>query len=315
MPLKKYVAKMSSIQLKTRLLALLFVLFCQIVLATDQINFKSLSIDDGLSQSTVNCILQDKNGFMWFGTEDALNKYDGHEFTIFRPDPAKDFSISNNFINALAADSSGNIWIATNHGVNKFENSSQKFIHYKVSPEQNTLAHDVVKDILVVDENEIWMATDGGGLSAYSQGANLFKNYTFNEENPYSISSNNIKALAYTKEAGLWAIAVDGKLNHYSKEKDGFEVFKLSQNHESIVFCSIYISPDGMIWLGSLGHGLFRFDYFNNSFIAIDNTINAALKGAEINDIAADFEGNLWLASNGKGVFLYDVKKSTIKSF
>src|SRR5437899_1015692 len=100
-----------------------------------QIKFQHLKTDDGLSQSDVLCTFQDSRGFMWFGTEDGLNKYDGYNFTVYKNDPKKNNSLSNNYINDIAEDNSGDLWIATSDGgLNKYERKKDQFVHFKHDP-------------------------------------------------------------------------------------------------------------------------------------------------------------------------------------
>jgi ligand-binding sensor domain-containing protein len=82
--------------------------------------FNQLSIKDGLSEGTVRAITEDKRGFMWFGTEDGLNKYDGYKFTVYKPDIKDKYSISSKFIKCFFNDSKGNLWVGTKHGINIF---------------------------------------------------------------------------------------------------------------------------------------------------------------------------------------------------
>ena len=86
------------------------------------INFKHISLDQGLSQSSIFSIIQDSKGFMWFGTQDGLNKYDGYDFTVFKPDPDIPTSLSHNQISFLYEDRNGMIWIGTTGGgLNRFD--------------------------------------------------------------------------------------------------------------------------------------------------------------------------------------------------
>jgi len=93
--------------------------------------FKHLTVEDGLSHRSVNCAFQDSKGFLWFGTWEGLNKYDGYKFTVYRHDPEAPNSISDNGINDINEDSTGLIWIATNNGLNYYDRSTDKFTVYK----------------------------------------------------------------------------------------------------------------------------------------------------------------------------------------
>ena len=99
---------------------ILFPTMCPVVTAADEIKFQNLTIEDGLSQSSVFEILQDKRGLMWFGTWDGLNRYDGYRFTIYKYNEKNPYSLSNNEIRALYEDRKGELWIRTMEGLNWF---------------------------------------------------------------------------------------------------------------------------------------------------------------------------------------------------
>ncbi len=100
------------------------------------VKFDRITTDDGLSQGMVNSILQDRYGFMWFASNDGLNRYDGHHFTIYKNDPNDNNSIAENFIRFLFEDSKGRIWIATaGNGLDLFDRITETFIHFKYSTE------------------------------------------------------------------------------------------------------------------------------------------------------------------------------------
>jgi len=95
------------------------------------LKFEHLNSDQGLSQNNITCILQDSRGFMWFGTPEGLNKYDGYTFTVYRNDRANKSSLSSNFITDIIEDTKGNLWIATSGGgLNKFQRETEKFTRY-----------------------------------------------------------------------------------------------------------------------------------------------------------------------------------------
>src|SRR6267143_2142901 len=121
--LGRYIVSAITIQL------LLFSFSIRLLTAQDyQKEFEHISIEQGLSQAHVNCILQDKFGFMWFGTQDGLNKYDGYSFRTYRHYASDSTSISDNYITAVAEDASGSIWIGTQSGLNKYDEARDAFI-------------------------------------------------------------------------------------------------------------------------------------------------------------------------------------------
>ena len=102
-----------------------------------KLNFKHISIEQGLSNSTIETIYQDKRGFIWFGTRDGLNRYDGNQISIFRYNSKDSNSISDNYIKYIYEDSKQQIWIGTINGLNKFDPTNNKFTRYKLPPANN----------------------------------------------------------------------------------------------------------------------------------------------------------------------------------
>jgi len=108
--------------------------------------FTHLTTEDGLSQSTINDILQDSRGFLWFGTDDGLNRYDGYTFEVYKNIPGDQTSISSNIITGLIEDFESNIWIATNGGgLNKFDRRTERFERYRHNRNNsNSLSNDFI---------------------------------------------------------------------------------------------------------------------------------------------------------------------------
>ena len=121
---------------KTRILCLilLFSFSRNSIAQNESLRFEQIGIDEGLSNETVTTIFQDSKGFMWFGTMDGLNKYDGYSFTKYQFDPFDPNSLSQNFIYTILEDKLGSIWIGTYEGLCRFDRSTEKFIRYKPSP-------------------------------------------------------------------------------------------------------------------------------------------------------------------------------------
>ena len=170
--------------------------YSQHVLAQPKFIFDRLSINDGLSQSSVKCIVQDKKGFMWFGTEDGLNKYDGYEFTIYKNNPADSNSISDNNITSLQVDKSGTLWIATfNGGLNTFDPVKEEFKYIEYDPAGRKPGKDIILSMLSDHEGNIWIGTYRKGLIKYNPHENKSQRFISNPDDSTSISSNNIFSL------------------------------------------------------------------------------------------------------------------------
>jgi two-component system sensor histidine kinase ChiS len=157
------------------------ILFCLLLLpgvrGEAQINMQKsdfLSIDDGLSQSTVHSIVQDSEGYMWFGTEDGLNRYDGYRFTIFRHDPRDSTSLSDNFIKSLSVGKTGTLWVGTKKGLSVWDKENELFIHFpKIDSALGLLESKECNVILEDTYGLLWIGTPGGLLQFDTKSGNI----------------------------------------------------------------------------------------------------------------------------------------------
>ena len=135
----------------------------------DAIDFDRISIEEGLSQSTVYSIIQDHKGFLWFGTDDGLNRYDGYSFKVFMHIPGEESTISNNRVIALLEDSQNRLWVGTiGGGLNKYDWRTDQFIAYKNVPSNpNSLSNDRIMAICEDPSGKIWVGTADGGLNLF----------------------------------------------------------------------------------------------------------------------------------------------------
>lgn len=130
----------------------------------ENIRFEHLGTDQGLSQSNVICILQDHRGFMWFGTRDGLNKYDGYNFTVYKNDAHDRKSLTNNFIKTLFEDKSGDIWIGTiGGGLSRFDCQKNVFTNFQNDPKNpNSISDNLVNSVVEDRKGNIWIGTQRG---------------------------------------------------------------------------------------------------------------------------------------------------------
>ena len=119
----------------TKILFIFFILSEFNIAGARNIRFEHLGLNEGLSQTSVLCILQDRQGFLWFGTEDGLNKYDGYKFDVYRHNPDDKNSLSNNYVWSIYEDAEGSLWIGTRGGLNKFDRKAEKFTRYQNEPD------------------------------------------------------------------------------------------------------------------------------------------------------------------------------------
>jgi signal transduction histidine kinase/ligand-binding sensor domain-containing protein len=238
--------------------------------AGSNLRFDRISVEQGLSQSTVNCILQDRYGFMWFGTEDGLNRYDGYELTVYKHDPDDPSSLSHNLVWSLFEDTAGTLWIGTfGGGLNRFERDSGQFTRYDADDFGNVTDEpeefrNVVWAIGEAPEGTLWIATYGGGLVKFDTETAEFTSYA---PDPYDL------ALA---------------------------------GHEWIT--AMLIDRSGSVWLGTNSEGLDRFDPVGETFTSYRHNPKepASLGNDWITTLAQDGAGRIWIGTNGGGLDRFD---------
>jgi signal transduction histidine kinase/streptogramin lyase/ActR/RegA family two-component response regulator len=239
------------------------------------ITFENISIEQGLSQSAVFCIFQDSRGFMWFGTEDGLNRYDGYGFAIFKPEPHDPGSLSNNNIWSIYEDSAGVLWIGTYNGLNKLERETGKFTHFLSVPgDPNSLSHNNVRIIYEAPSTPgvLWLGTEGGGLCKFIPKTGRFFRFPANPGNPDGLSSNSIRSIYESRqEPGILWIGTDGGgLDKFNTKTGKFTCFRAdaadpgSLSHDRVY--SLYEDSEGVFWVATFGGGLDRLDRKTGKF-------------------------------------------------
>ncbi len=291
---------------------------------SQEFKFSHITADQGLSMGVVNCILQDSKGFMWYGTQDGLNRYDGYNIVVYKNNQLDSSSISNNFINALYETRNGDLIIATNGGgFDSYNLSTGKFTHHiGVSSNKNSLSNNNVKAILEDRDGLLWIGTDDG-LNSYHPKTKKFTRYYNDYKNANSISNNNAWCLHETEDGKLWIGTYGGGLNSYDKKTGRFEHFNQFDNSGNLLFeninliRSIYEDKDGLFWIGTFGAGIQVFNPQTGKFISNlrekDSEKNSLVNN-QIMSITEDANGFLWLATYGAGIDLYEKKTGRFRN-
>ncbi|MDP3830972.1 MAG: two-component regulator propeller domain-containing protein, partial [Ignavibacteriaceae bacterium] len=216
-----------------------------------------LTIDNGLSQNYIFTIYQDKKGFLWIGTKDGLNRFDGYGFRCYRFNPFDSTSLSGNNVSVVFEDSKERLWIGTNGGgLNLFNRFTETFKHFKTGQNETSLSSNFISSLYESSDGFIWVGTDDGGLNRLDPSTDSVKRFTFNQSDPFSISSNFISGISESKDGLLWIATAQGGLNRYDKKsKKFFHILPNDQKGLELKYendaTSLLVDKDGMIWFGS----------------------------------------------------------------
>ena len=271
------------------------------------LRFDQLSLEDGLSQSVVHTILQDKFGFLWIGTQDGLNRYDGHTFTIFRPDPDDPTTINDRWISSLYEDSEGYLWVGTRFGgLNRYDPESGTFTHFINDPDNpQSLSSNRVSAILEDSRGDLWVGTNNG-LDRFNRETGVFEHYRSDPNLDTSISSNSITVVYEDSRGVLWVGSERG-LNRYNALTSTFTTFKFnpwdSIGHNNIR-AIVEDSPESL-WIATY-QGLILFNTGDGSFIHYEHRdINpTSLADNTVLSLYKDKSETLWVGtSNGIDIY------------
>ncbi|WP_281171574.1 ligand-binding sensor domain-containing protein [Desulfovibrio inopinatus] len=280
--------------------------------------FEHLSVSQGLSHSGVYCFLQDSKGFMWIGTEDGLNRYDGTDFKIFRHDPENEKSISHNEVWSIQEDSQGNLWIGTwGGGLNRFNWDTETFTRYMHNEEDTTsISHNLV-GIVQIDKNDtVWASTFGGGLNRFDIKKHTFTRYTHDKNNPNSLSSNTLWPVYVDRKGIVWIGTIGAGLDRFDPQTETFVHYRhdtnSSQSLDSDEIWSIYEDRHGVLWVGT-DRGLNAFDPETETFTHYQHNEedDTSISKSNIWSIVEDKEGNFWVGSWGDGLNRFDRETET----
>ncbi|MEN8193374.1 MAG: two-component regulator propeller domain-containing protein [Bacteroidota bacterium] len=304
---------------------ILFLLFFQFNLNAQprEVNFEHLSGKEGLSQGYITSIVQDSLGFIWVGTQDGLNKYDGYKFTVFTHSETDSNTISDNWVKSVVIDKDQNIWVGTGgKGVTKLSYDGKKNVRYPFNVvDSSGLCHGFISEMMIDSDDLIWFATWGGGLCKYDPEANFFTHYNKNDNYENAISDNEISTLYEDSKGYIWLGTFKSGIDRFNKKTREVINYKHDENDPtSLCFNWVTaISEDnkGNLWIGTYGGGLDRFNFISEEFYHynISNFEVHGFKDSLITKIFKDSDNNLWIGTDGGGVYIYDEELDYFDNF
>ena len=294
---------------KNKKIFLAFLLFISAFAAnlfSQSLNFNNLTVKNGLSNSKVIEILQDKNGFIWIGTEDGLNRFDGYDFKIYRNNPQDSNSISDNNIWSLFEDKDGNIWAGTKSGeLNLYDFRNDSFKSWKI--ETHGAKENGIIAIYKDSEGMIWVGTYQSGLYRFNPATNELKNWNYKPDDPNSLSNNFVTSIIEDDDGYLWISTYNG-LNKYNlkSNSDTFLKFYSDPNNKNSISNNLIwevsksdFEPD-ILWIGT-ANGLVKYHTNKNTFFRInlptENTLQFGNSVASLVEEKINDETILWLGT------------------
>ncbi len=281
--------------------------------ALDTPRFSHLPPEKGLSQSVVQEFLQDAQGFLWLGTQDGLNRYDGSEFKIFKNESSMDPSangLRGSNVTALLQDPDGYIWIGTsNGGLNRYDPASGNFTYYPHDPANpNSPAENAVTALDLDPAGFLWIATSNQGLDRLDLKTGAFAHYRNEPADPSSLSTNSLSSLERDRSGNLWVGTLGGGLNRLDSASGRFTRFIPNEDDPTSLgdnsIQSLYLDRQGTLWVGTFSRGLHRYEASQGTFTRFQND-PADPQSLAHNSVSAMYEdgrGNFWIATQGSGL-------------
>ncbi len=286
---------------------LLFLFLNQNFAQETTLKLDHISIDEGLSNSVINTIFQDSKGFLWFGTLDGLNKYDGYNFTVFKNDPSDSTSIKDNWIQSIIEDNRGQLWIATQRGgVFIYNRTKGTFANLKNNPkDSNSLLSNRVWALLKGDSSIIWIGSSKG-LDKYDTKSKRFTHFVNNPKDSTSISERAVNTLFKDEDGVLWIGTWGGGLNRLDKYSQTFIHFryiadKASRNGKNKI--KVIKKLDNQTLLLGTNRGLLKFNKNNFTFIPFSENEKDSINQISVLSVLKDSKNNIWVGTHHNGIY------------
>lgn len=239
-------------------------LSCQWIYA-EQFRFIHYEVENGLSSNTVRSITQDSRGFMWFGTENGLNRFDGYHVKVFKNIVGDSTSIGNNYIYSLLEDSDKTFWIGTDEGLYIYNPELEQFRYFAAGTDKGTKIKSNITAIAEAPDGNIWFATLGQGVFCFNKQTQRLKQYVSIPDNSNSLVANTIFYLYIDNQGGIWVAPQQNKgtINRYDPENDQFITYQITKMNGEPCDLRIYAIEDGdedNLWIGTWSHGICRLN-------------------------------------------------------
>jgi len=282
-------------------LFLLLVTSVQLFSQETDIKFTRISVGDGLSHLVTNFIDQDESGFIWIGTHDGLNRFDGYQFKTYYKTPDNTNSLSDNIITCFLQNNKEEVWIGTDEGLNKFNllnNNIDRYVNIK--SDSTSLSSNLINSIVKDSLGFLWIGTDDG-LNKYNPQTETFKRFYTTLSSSYSEEKNRIQKLYIDTNNGLWVKTIDAVYRMDLTTKVFQKIIQLSISEKIInphYNFGMFQTVSGKLLIGS-GSGLYVYNYDTREISAYTHDYNnsKSISSNIITSILQDDQGVIWVGT------------------
>jgi len=272
--------------------------------------FRHISNEEGLSNSTIESIFQDSKGFMWFGTRDGLNRYDGYEFTVYKNSATDPNSISDNYIRYLYESGDKTLWIGTTNGLNRFNPTTNNFTRFKTG---NGLSNNLITSIYQDKTHGLWLGTYGGGLNFLDIKTGKFAHFMNQSGRANSLGNNYVNYILEDKNNNFW-LATDRGLYRFNKATKLFHPIPDLKNY-TIRTITEALGDD--LWLATEEKGLICFNSKTNRLkhYRHQEKDKNSLGSDQVRAIVFDKKQKLWIGGVNGGLNLFHPEDESFYHF
>ncbi len=284
--------------------------------------FKNFGIDNPMSYNFVRTIAQDEDGFIWFGSSEGLDRFDGHQTLSFQHDSSQPNSLSSSVISRILIDKQQRLWVGTfGGGLNLYREKSQDFLHFTTKTKNSVLTNDSVNALFEDSEGKLWIATENG-LNVLSSHEDKWSTQHISQElgNPNSLTHNAVLSIIETRDKEIWVGTNGGGISVFDLQGNFIKSIKYGdQNSATYVnkfVSSLYLDINGDIWIGTVDNGLLKYIPSTKKFIHYQDNVNdqSTISSNAISNIYQDSEQNIWIATDN-GLSIYNYKTNNFSRY
>ncbi len=272
-------------------------------------SFRHVNVDNGLSNNSVRCIYQDHQGFIWLGTYDGLNRYDGNQFKVFRNRINDSTSLPYNYVNTIAEDADNNLWVGTGQGIGIYNIVTDKFApakYFSVKAKKQRRFTGEINCIKKDRLGNLLIGANGGGFFVKEKGGVLLLQVPYIEQKLPPRYNANVTSIAEDQRGRIWVVVADVGLCLFDrKSKTLVPVNKMP----TIISCLLIDHDD--VWMGTR-EGLLRYRIEGNTIRPYTFPQQPSLKTKHILCLMLDNSRKLWIGTQGDGVAVMDLRDNGI---